>query len=59
VFPENAAQGLPSVNAAYRAAVVQTGARAWIDGRALTLMRTAAVSALAGRSARAAKPDVL
>jgi ornithine cyclodeaminase len=60
VFPENAAQGLPSVNAAYVLLSWQTGApRAWIDGRALTLMRTAAVSALAADLLAPAKPDVL
>jgi alanine dehydrogenase len=48
VFPENADRELPSVNAAYVLLSGQTGQpRAWIDGRALTLMRTAAVSALA------------
>jgi ornithine cyclodeaminase len=48
VFPGNAARGLPAVNAAYLLLSGQTGApRALIDGRALTLLRTAAVSALA------------
>jgi alanine dehydrogenase len=44
VFPDNAHQGLPSVNAAYLLLSGQTGeSRAYIDGRALTLVRTAAV----------------
>jgi ornithine cyclodeaminase len=48
VFPGNAERGLPSVNAAYLLMSGQTGEPlAWIDGRALTLLRTAAVSALA------------
>jgi ornithine cyclodeaminase/alanine dehydrogenase-like protein (mu-crystallin family) len=48
IFPGNAARGLPSVNAAYLLLSGQTGQpRALIDGRALTLLRTAAVSALA------------
>jgi alanine dehydrogenase len=48
VFPGNAARGLPAVNAAYLLLSGQTGQpRALIDGRALTLLRTAAVSALA------------
>lgn len=48
VFPDNADRQLPSVNAAYVLLSGQTGQPlAWIDGRALTLLRTAAVSALA------------
>jgi alanine dehydrogenase len=48
VFPRNAERGLPSVNAAYVLLCGQTGQpRAWIDGGSLTLLRTAAVSALA------------
>jgi alanine dehydrogenase len=48
VFPGNAARGLPAVNASYLLLSGQTGEpRALIDGRALTLLRTAAVSALA------------
>jgi ornithine cyclodeaminase len=48
VFPGNAERGLPSVNAAYVLMSGQTGEPlVWIDGRALTLLRTAAVSALA------------
>jgi ornithine cyclodeaminase/alanine dehydrogenase-like protein (mu-crystallin family) len=48
VFPDNAARKLPSVNAAYLLLSGETGQpHAWIDGRALTLFRTAAVSALA------------
>jgi ornithine cyclodeaminase len=48
VFPGNAERGLPSVNAAYLLMSGQTGEPlVWIDGRALTLLRTAAVSALA------------
>jgi alanine dehydrogenase len=48
VFPDNAHRALPSVYATYLLLSGQTGQpRAWIDGRALTLLRTAAVSALA------------
>jgi len=48
VFPDNDARGLPSVNAAYVLLSGQTGQpRALLDGRALTLLRTAGVSALA------------
>lgn len=48
VFPGNAGRGLSSVNAAYLLMSGQTGEPlVWIDGRALTLLRTAAVSALA------------
>jgi alanine dehydrogenase len=60
VFPDNADRGLPSVNAAYLLLSGQTGQpRAWIDGRALTLLRTAAVSALAADLLAPAAPDVL
>jgi ornithine cyclodeaminase len=47
IFADNAARGLPSVNAAYLLLSESGQPRAWIDGRALTLLRTAAVSALA------------
>ncbi|MGB6310905.1 MAG: ornithine cyclodeaminase family protein [Steroidobacteraceae bacterium] len=60
VFPDNATRGLPSVNAAYLLLSGQTGeSRAWIDGRALTLLRTAAVSALAADLLAPAAPEVL
>jgi len=60
VFPDNADRGLPSVNAAYVLFSGQTGQpRAWIDGRALTLIRTAAVSALAADLLAPAIPEVL
>jgi ornithine cyclodeaminase len=60
VFPDNADRGLPSVNAAYMLFSGQTGQpRAWIDGRALTLLRTAAVSALTADLLAPAAPDVL
>lgn len=60
VFPGNADRGLPSVNAAYLLLSGHTGQpRAWIDGRALTLFRTAAVSALAADLLAPAKPGVL
>src|SRR5882762_9457982 len=60
VFPDNADRGLPSVNAAYVLLSGQTGQpRAWIDGRALTLIRTAAVSALAADLLAPATPEVL
>jgi ornithine cyclodeaminase len=60
VFPDNTDQGLPSVNAAYVLLSGQTGQpRAWIDGRALTLIRTAAVSALAADLLAPAAPEVL
>ncbi len=48
VFSDNADRGLPSVHASYLLLSGRTGQpRACIDGRALTLLRTAAVSALA------------
>jgi ornithine cyclodeaminase len=60
VFPGNAARGIGSVNAAYLLLSGQTGQpRAWIDGRALTLFRTAAVSALAADLLAPATPAVL
>jgi alanine dehydrogenase len=60
VFPDNARRGLPSVNAAYLLLSGETGQpRAWIDGRALTLIRTAAVSALASDLLAPATPCVL
>jgi ornithine cyclodeaminase len=60
VFPDNADRGLPSVNAAYVLLSGQTGQpRVWIDGRALTLIRTAAVSALAADLLAPATPEVL
>ena len=60
VFPNNARRGFPSVNAAYVLLSGQTGEpRAWIDGRALTLIRTAAVSALAADLLAPASPEVL
>jgi alanine dehydrogenase len=60
VFPDNAHRGLPSVNAAYLLLSGKTGQpRAWIDGRALTLIRTAAVSALASDLMAPATPGVL
>ena len=60
VFPDNAERGLPSVNAAYVLLSGQTGQpRVWIDGRALTLIRTAAVSALAADLLAPATPEVL
>ncbi len=50
----------PSVNAAYLLICGQTGETlAWIDGRALTLLRTAAVSALAADLLAPAEPGVL
>ena len=60
VFPDNADRGLPSVNAAYVLLSGQTGQpRVSIDGRALTLIRTAAVSALAADLLAPAAPEVL
>lgn len=56
VFPGNADRGLPSVDGVYLLLDGATGAPlALIDGKALTLRRTAAVSALAAR--RLARPD--
>src|SRR5271155_907835 len=60
VFPNNARRGLPSVNAAYLLLSGKTGQpRASIDGRALTLIRTAGVSALASDLLAPAAPGVL
>jgi ornithine cyclodeaminase len=60
VFPRNAALGLPSVNAVYVLLSGQTGQPcAWIDGLALTVFRTAAVSALAADLLAPAAPAVL
>jgi alanine dehydrogenase len=60
VFPDNAHRGLPSVNAGYLLLSGKTGQpRAWIDGRALTLIRTAGVSALAADLLAPAAPGVL
>jgi ornithine cyclodeaminase/alanine dehydrogenase-like protein (mu-crystallin family) len=57
VFPENGARGLASVNALYVLMSGQTGQpRALIDGRALTQVRTAAVSALAADLLAPANP---
>jgi len=57
VFPDNSHRGLPSVNAAYLLLSGQSGQpQAWIDGRALTLVRTAAVSALAAALLAPPKP---
>jgi ornithine cyclodeaminase len=60
VFPDNAERGDPSVNAAFLLLSGDNGRpRAWIDGRALTLLRTAAVSALAADLLAPANPAVL
>lgn len=60
IFPGNGARGLPSVNAVYLLLSGQTGEpRALIDGRALTLLRTAAVSALAADLLAPATPETL
>ena len=60
VFQDNADRQLPSVNAAYLLLSGQTGEpRAWIDGRALTLLRTAAVSALTADLLAPAAPERL
>lgn len=60
VFPDNADRRLPAVNAAYLLLSGQTGQpRVSIDGRALTLIRTAAVSALAADLLAPATPEVL
>jgi ornithine cyclodeaminase len=60
IFPDNTDRELPSVNAAYLLLSGRTGQpRAWIDGRALTLFRTAAVSALAAAVLAPAAPGAL
>ncbi|MCU0868272.1 MAG: ornithine cyclodeaminase family protein [Burkholderiales bacterium] len=56
VAPDNATRGLPAVHATYLLSDATTGVpRALLDGDALTLRRTAAVSALAAQ--RLARPD--
>jgi ornithine cyclodeaminase len=60
VFPENPERGHPSIAEAYLLLAWLTGEpRALIDGRALTLLRTAAVSALAADFLAPANPEVL
>ena len=60
VFPGNAVKNIPTVNAAYLLLSWQTGEPlASIDGRALTLLRTAAVSALAADLLAPKNPAVL
>lgn len=56
----NAARGLPSVSAQYLLLDAQTGQfLASLDGRALTLLRTAAVSALAANLLAPQEPEAL
>lgn len=60
VVPTNAAQGLPSVNAQYLLLNARTGQfLASLEGRALTLLRTAAVSALAANLLAPSEPQTL
>jgi len=59
VFPDNARRGYPSVNAAYLLFGDDGAPRVFIDGRALTLVRTAAVSALAADLLAPEQPEVL
>lgn len=60
VFRDNPAQGLPSVNGQYLLLNGQTGEfLAALDGRALTLLRTAAVSALAAKLLAPRDPQTL
>lgn len=60
VVPGNAAKGVPSVNAQYLLISAQTGEfLAALDGRALTLLRTAAVSALAAKLLAPPDPQTL
>jgi alanine dehydrogenase len=60
IVPTNAARGLPSVNAQYLLLSAQTGLfEAALDGRALTLLRTAAVSALAAKLLAPPDPQTL
>jgi alanine dehydrogenase len=60
VVPANSAKGLPSVNAQYLLLSARTGEfLAAIDGRALTLSRTAAVSALAANLLAPREPQTL
>jgi ornithine cyclodeaminase/alanine dehydrogenase-like protein (mu-crystallin family) len=60
VVAGNAARGLPSVSAQYLLLDAKTGQfLASLDGRALTLLRTAAVSALAANLLAPAEPQTL
>jgi alanine dehydrogenase len=60
VFPDNTARGLPSIAGAYILLSAGTGqALALIDARALTLLRTAAVSAMAADLLAPSNPKVL
>jgi alanine dehydrogenase len=60
VFPNNPDRGHPSIAGAYVLLSGSTGEpRALIDGRALTLLRTAAVSALAADLLAPPNPEVL
>ena len=60
VVPTNAALGLPSVNAQYLLLNARTGQfLASLEGRALTLLRTAAVSALAANLLAPSEPQTL
>jgi alanine dehydrogenase len=60
VFPSNEQRGLSSINGEYLLISRETGeTRALIDGRALTLLRTAAVSALAADLLAAPHTDTL
>jgi alanine dehydrogenase len=60
VFPSNEQRGLSSINGEYLLICRETGeTRALIDGRALTLLRTAAVSALAADLLAAPHTDTL
>jgi ornithine cyclodeaminase len=60
VFPDNPAHGHPSIAGSYLLLSWSTGEpRALIDGRALTLMRTAAVSAMAADLLAPPDPEVL
>ncbi len=60
VVPANTAKGVPSVNAQYLLLSAQTGLfQAALDGRALTLLRTAAVSALAAKLLAPPDPQTL
>jgi alanine dehydrogenase len=60
IVPANAAKGVPSVNAQYLLLSAETGEfQAALDGRALTLLRTAAVSALAAKLLAPADPQTL
>jgi alanine dehydrogenase len=60
VFPNNPDRGHPSIAGAYLLLSWSTGEpRALIDGRALTLLRTAAVSAMAADLLAPPNPEVL